>query len=274
MCHSADTWSDFLDFCGKSTTFLAMASPLHRLDPRTKFAVLFCIALLLFAGRSPAALGAGAVLTILGVTFSGVPIADLFRRFRSLAWFAGVVILIQAAGSDGEVLLSVAGTAFTREGFVAGVLLSLKILLLAAGSMAFVRSTPLPEMIDALETTVAPRGGRSGALLMSLLLAVTFGPMLVDGARLLMRAHVARGADLDGRPIARLRFAAAAAVPLFVSAFRSSDQLAVAMQVRRYDPRTPRTPFRRLKLRWPDVVILLAAISATLTLLLLPAAGG
>jgi energy-coupling factor transport system permease protein len=109
---------------------------------------------------------------------------------------------------------------------------------------------------------------------MALLLALMFGPMLVEQSRRLTRAALARGADVDSGLPARIRFAAAAAVPLFVSAFRSSDHLAVAMQTRCYDPNTPRTPFRKTQLRTSDLMVICAVVIVTLTAALSALSGG
>jgi energy-coupling factor transport system permease protein len=246
---------------------------LFRLDPRAKGAVLLCVSLLLFARDSFPGLIAGSVLVIAGFFGSRIGARDILKRLRSVSWFALVIIAMNAWTVGGRVLFTFAGWYCTLEGVAAGVLLAFRLALLAAASLLFVRSTPVPAMADAVESAFGRFDATFRGATMSLLLALMFGPMLVDRSRQLTRAYLARGADVNSGLPARIRFAAAAAIPLFVSAFRSSDQLAIAMQTRCYDPRQRRTPFRVARAEPVDIAAAGIVIAVTLIILLWPGHG-
>jgi energy-coupling factor transport system permease protein len=246
-------------------------APLSRLDARAKTAMLVCVSLLLFARDWLPCLVAAVIVVTAGTLSSGVGARDLWRRLRSIAWFGLVIILMNAWTVGGTVLFSLAGWYCTLEGIQAGVLLVLRLALLAAAALAFVRSTPVPHLVDAIESATARLGTVMRGASVALHLALMFGPMLVDRSRQITRAYRARGADIDTGLFARIRFAASAATPLFVSAFRSADQLAIAMQTRCYNPRRGRTPFSVMRAGAADVAAAALVIAATLVLLLWPA---
>ena len=70
-------------------------------------------------------------------------------------------------------------------------------------------------------------------MLMSI--ALRFVPTLLEEADKTMRAQMARGADFEsGNLLRRARAMVPLMVPLFVSAFRRADELALAMEARCY----------------------------------------
>jgi energy-coupling factor transporter transmembrane protein EcfT len=119
-------------------------------------------------------------------------------------------------------------------------------------------------MIDGIEEALRPLRRHLGPLMQVLTLALNFVPLLLQSAQQIKKAQVARGADIERSLLLQIRFAMAAAVPLFAMAFRSSEQLALAMESRCYDPHAERTHYGQLKFRATDwLVSALIAIEFT-----------
>ena len=99
---------------------------------------------------------------------------------------------------------------------------------------------------------------------MMMSIALRFIPTLMDEASKIMKAQKARGADFEsGNLIQRAKAMVPLLVPLFVSAFRRADELALAMEARCYRGGEGRTRMRKLRFGVRD------AIAAAVTLLLL-----
>ena len=123
-------------------------------------------------------------------------------------------------------------------------------------------------MIDAIEALLAPLRRNAGPVILTLTITLNFIPLLIRTAQDIKLAHIARGADVDSSFIKQVRFAASAAVPLFVSAFRSSQHLAEAMEARGYDPARERTEWQSLRMTQRDwlVLVLLCGLTGIATL--------
>ena len=101
-------------------------------------------------------------------------------------------------------------------------------------------------------------------------IALRFIPTLIEEADKIMKAQMARGADFEsGNLIKRARNMIPILVPLFVSAFRRADELAMAMESRCYHGGEGRTRMNALKFGRGDGVA--AAAFAALTALTIAA---
>ena len=70
---------------------------------------------------------------------------------------------------------------------------------------------------------------------MMMTIALRFIPILLEETDKIMKAQIARGADLEsGNIIQRAKAMIPILVPLFVSAFRRANDLAMAMEARCY----------------------------------------
>jgi len=107
-------------------------------------------------------------------------------------------------------------------------------------------------------------------LAMMMSIALRFIPTLIEETEKIMNAQKARGADFEsGKLIERAKALIPILIPLFVSAFRRADELAVAMECRCYHGDNGRTRMRQLKLIKEDFVVLIISmlfVAATITL--------
>ena len=96
------------------------------------------------------------------------------------------------------------------------------------------------------------------ALMMTI--AIRFIPLLLEEADRIRKAQIARGARFDGNIIQRIRSLIPLIIPLFISAFRKADDLALAMEARCYKIGKERTSFNLLKFRITDYSVVFGTI--------------
>ncbi len=96
---------------------------------------------------------------------------------------------------------------------------------------------------------------------MMMTIALRFIPTLMEEAEKIMKAQKARGADFEsGNIIERAKSLVPLLVPLFISAFRRADELALAMESRCYQGGTNRTRLNELELRRSDIYALIGVL--------------
>jgi energy-coupling factor transport system permease protein len=88
---------------------------------------------------------------------------------------------------------------------------------------------------------------------MMMTIALRFIPTLLEETDKIMKAQMARGADFEtGNLVNRAKAMVPLLVPLFISAFRRADELALAMEARCYRGGEQRTRMKVLKLEFRD----------------------
>ena len=107
---------------------------------------------------------------------------------------------------------------------------------------------------------------------MTLSIALRFIPTLLDETERIMKAQSSRGVDFKhGKISNRIRALTSLIVPLFISAFQRSEELADAMEARGYNPRAKRTRYRKLRFSFYDLVIFLFCVALLTGIILLAA---
>jgi len=136
--------------------------------------------------------------------------------------------------------------------------MAVRLILLVLSSQLLSLTTSPIALTDGLETLMRPLG-KIGVLAdeisMMMSIALRFIPTLMEETGKIRRAQMARGADFEsGNLIARAKAMLPLLVPLFVSAFRRADELAMAMEARCYRGGAGRTKMKQLKFSWRDAV--------------------
>ena len=152
------------------------------------------------------------------------------------------------------------------QGFV--ICLRLALLIFLSSLLTFTTS-PL-ELTDAMESLLSPLkciGVPAHELAMMMSIALRFVPTLIEETDKIMKAQQSRGVNFEsGNVIKRLSSLVPILVPLFISAFRRADELAMAMEARCYRGGEGRTRMKELKVRALDygacacTVVLMAAL--------------
>ena len=98
-------------------------------------------------------------------------------------------------------------------------------------------------------------------LAMMMTIALRFIPLLIEETDKIMNAQKARGAQLDsGTLMQRVKALIPVLIPLFISAFRRADELAMAMECRCYHGGEGRTRLKELRMSGKDVWLTVAAV--------------
>ena len=247
-------------------------SVLYRLDPRSKIAILFFLIVAIFVFDQPVAYGVLTLLTLVCMVASGVPIKTQVGSLKPLWWIILFTFLIHLFSGAGDELFHVWILTATWDGLVRGCFICLRLaLLLLLSSLLTFTTSPL-KLTDALEAILSPLktvGVPAHELAMMMTIALRFVPTLIEETDKIMKAQQSRGADfLTGSILHRLKNVVLILVPLFISAFRRADDLAMAMEARCYRGGIGRTQMKELRfaaldyVAWAVTALLLVALGA------------
>ena len=127
-------------------------------------------------------------------------------------------------------------------------------------------------LTDGLERLLRPLskiGFPSHEIAMMMSIALRFIPTLLEETDKIIKAQTARGADFEsGSILKRARALIPILVPLFISAFRRADELAMAMECRCYHGGNNRTKLKDLRFSKGDLyATLVFALFVVVTIL-------
>jgi len=226
-------------------------SVLHRLDPRVKILLLLVYLIEVFVFSHPLAYAVLTVVTFLLILLSGVPMRMMMRSLKPLWWIILFTFLIHLFSNPGTPLARVWIFTMTWEGVQKGFFLSLRLVLLILASSLLTFTTSPLKLTDALESLLSPFrrfGLPAHELAMMMTIALRFIPTLIAETDKIMKAQQSRGVDFShGNVLTRLRNMVPILVPLFLSAFRRADELALAMEARCYRGGVGRTQMKALQ---------------------------
>jgi len=247
--------------------YVPRRSFVHGLDPRTKIlASLALITVIFLVGDFPG-YGVLAALVIASIAASWLPILAVLRGLRPILFLVVLTFLLQVflgGHDDGTVLWGGGPFVVTREGVREGAFVAVRLLILVTSTSLLTLTTSPMDLTEGLERLLRPFrrvGVPAHELAMMMTIALRFVPTLIDETEKIMKAQMARGAELQsGNLFQRARAMIPILVPLFVSAFRRADELALAMEARCYRGGEGRTRMRQLRFGAGD---LFAAFTVT-----------
>lgn len=220
--------------------YVALDSPVHRLEPRAKMALTVAYTILLFASDGYAGLVVAALVASAGVLLSRVPIALVARGIKAISFLLAFTLMAHALrwSAATEMLVRVGPIGVDAQGLATGAYFAGRIVLLVMGTSLITLTTSPVQLTDALERVLRPLNRLRvpvAELAMMLTVALRFIPTTAEEAEKIVVAQAARGARFDsGGIVARARAYLPVLVPLFVNLFRRADELAVAMEARAY----------------------------------------
>ena len=235
-------------------------SLLHRLDPRTKILITGFLVIGLFFIDSFLGYGLAALYIAIAVLRSDIPARYLFRGLRPVIVIILLTFVLNTFMTEGEVLWQWKFLTLTREGLSRGGMLAIRLILLIIGTSILTLTTSPIALTDGLESLLRP-GKKIGIpaheLAMMMTIALRFIPTLLEETEKIMKAQMARGADFEsGNLLQRAKSLLPLLVPLFVSAFRRADELAIAMEARCYRGGEGRTKLNQLAFQLVDYLTL------------------
>ncbi|MDY4415648.1 energy-coupling factor transporter transmembrane component T, partial [Selenomonas sp.] len=173
-------------------------SVLHRLDPRSKIAILFFLIVAIFVFDQPTAYGVLTFLTLACMVASGVPMKTQVGSLKPLWWIILFTFLIHLFSGAGDELFHMWILTATWDGLVRGCFICLRLaLLLLLSSLLTFTTSPL-KLTDALEAILSPLkavGVPAHELAMMMTIALRFVPTLIEETDKIMKAQQSRGAD-------------------------------------------------------------------------------
>lgn len=233
-------------------------SVIHKLDPRTKIiATLVFIIGLFLVQRSGYAVVTLLVLLMIGA--SRVPLKLIFRGLRPILFIAVLTFILNVLVTPGQAIFQLGPLRVTYEGLLAGTFLVWRLVLLILITSFLTLTTPPVTLTDGIESLLRPftrLGVPAHELAMMMTIALRFIPTLLEETEKIMKAQMARGADFEsGNLMQRAKNLLPLLIPLFVSAFRRADELAVAMEARCYRGGENRTRMKQLQYGTGDFLV-------------------
>jgi len=255
--------------------YIPRDSPIHRLDPRTKIAATFVLTVVVFLIGDFAGTALFAALLAALFLAAQIPLGFVLRGLRPVVFLIALTFILNLFFSGirgGTPLVSFGPVVITAEALSRAVFIALRLILLIATTSLFTFTTSPMALTDGMERLLRPfrRIGVPGhELAMMMSIALRFIPTLLEETERIMKAQMARGASFqEGNVLRRARALLPVLVPLFLSAFRRADELALAMEARAYRGGEGRTRMKELRFSPRDLAagILTLVLSAVVLL--------
>jgi len=247
--------------------FVPGQSFIHKLDARFKTVLIIAFTVLVFVSKNFASIGLVAVLLVGASAASRIPAKMLIRSFKPLLPFILFTVILNMFYVDGQILWQFWVLKITKEGLLLSAMMALRIIFMLLGGSLLTFTTSPIVLTDALERLMKPLSWIKVPvhdIAMMMTIALRFIPTLIDETEKIMNAQKARGADLEsGGPLKRAKALIPILVPLFVSAFKRADELALAMECRCYTGGKGRTRLKQMKAAPRDgfAVLITAAVT-------------
>ena len=239
----------------------------HRLDARTKLILVVLYIVALFQSNGWVSYIAVLLATAACMALSQIKPATIFKGLKPMLFIIALTAALNMLYTQGTPIIP--GWIITWEGIARSVKMILRIVLLITGTFLLTYTTSPIALTDGLELLLNPLKKIKvpvHEMTMMMSMALRFIPTLIEETDKIMSAQKARGADFEtGSLIQRAKALLPVLVPLFVSAFRRADELAVAMESRCYHGGEGRTSMKQPKMLrrdWAALIIGVAFLAA------------
>lgn len=244
---------------------------LHRMDPRAKIMSTIIFMVAIFLADSVLAYGVVAAFTLLAFRFSRLPWRVIWTSIKPLWVIIVFTLLIHVFTTPGQTIWQYSFLSISDEGVRMGSFMAARLVFLIMFSSLLTYTTSPIRLTDGIEYLLNPFrriGVPAHELAMMMTIALRFIPTLLEETDRIMKAQEARGADFTtGSIVKRAKNMIPLLVPLFISAFRRADELAIAMEARCYRGGENRTRMKELTITSYDYIGLTCVILVTIVLL-------
>lgn len=234
---------------------------IHRLDPRVKLLSVLLYIIALFSAKY--FLTYSIMILVLGVSIavSKVGLKTILKGVKPIFVVVIVTGVLNLFYTPGQPLVKFWIFTITKEGVFSAFFMITRIIMLIIGTFLLTYTTSPISLTDGLELLLNPLKKIKvpvHELSMMMSIALRFIPTLIEETDKIMSAQKARGADFEtGSLFKRAKALLPLLVPLFISAFRRADELAIAMECRCYHGGEGRTRLHQLKFVRRDYVTLI-----------------
>ncbi len=231
-------------------------SPVHNLDPRVKIIITLAFLVSLFLIDSFSTYLIVVVFLTAAITISKVPVKFVIKGLRPILMIIIITFVINLLMTPGRIIFQAGFIKITEEGLKQAGFMAIRLTLLIMGTSLLTLTTSPIILTDGIESLLKPFkrfGLPAHELAMMMTIALRFIPTLMEETEKIMKAQKSRGADFEsGNIMSRAKNLVPLLVPLFISAFRRADELAMAMEARCYRGGENRTRMRQLKISKGD----------------------
>ena len=248
-------------------------SLVHKFDPRLKLVLTIVYIVLLFAASNPLGLTLSILFLAAMYAVAKIPFKMILKSLKPILpiiLFTAVLNLFFVSG-EGAPLVHFWIFNIYAEGVRYAVLMAVRVMALIAGTSLLTYTTSPIVLTDAIEQLLKPLGKLHfpvHELAMMMSIALRFIPTLIEETDKIMNAQKARGAMLDsGTMTERIKALVPVLIPLFISAFRRADELAMAMECRCYRGGDGRTRLKVLRCNRQDYIDLAVCIACFVVIL-------
>lgn len=225
-------------------------SVIHRLDPRVKLVTTICYIISLFIVDNFIGYVIAGLFLMLVIRLSKVPPKFMIRGMKSILFLLIIAVGFNLFLTPGETLVAFWKLRITKEGVRLAAFMAIRLVFLIMGSSVMTLTTTPNNLTDGMEKLLGPLKKirvpvHEISMMMSI--ALRFIPILLEETDKIMKAQIARGADFEsGNLIKKAKSLVPLLVPLFISAFRRANDLAMAMEARCYRGGEHRTKMKPL----------------------------
>lgn len=239
--------------------YLSLDSFMHRLDPRTKIVLVMTFVVVIFMANNFITLALAALFVSVFVKLSKVPVKFVLKGLKPVMFLVLFTFFIHVFFTEeGEVLFNIWFLEVYSGGIVKGLFIAGRIFLIVGMTTMLTLTTTPVAITDGLESLLSPLKKirvpvHEIALMMSI--SLRFIPTLLQETDTLMKAQMSRGVEFSsGSFTSRVKAIIPLLIPLFISAFKRADDLAVAMEARGYRGGVGRTKYRKLEMKQEDTI--------------------
>lgn len=254
--------------------YVPVDSTVHKLDPRSKLLLVFLFVCIIFFANNLVTYGLVGLFTLLLLMLSKIPIRFLYNGLKPILFLIVFTFILHILFTkEGELLYKLGWLEIYDGGLRQGLFISLRFTFLILVTSLLTLTTNPISITDGMETLLHPFKKwklpvHELSLMMSI--ALRFIPTLMEETDKIMKAQMARGVDFTSGPLKeRIKAIIPLLVPLFVSAFKRAEELAIAMEARGYRGGEGRTKYRQLKWQTADTLLMLSLVVLTIFLVLL-----
>ena len=245
--------------------FYPADSCIHKMDPRVKLFATMIYIIALFTFRGFLGLGIITLFLVAVIKISKVPFKFMTKGLKAIVILLLITSVFNLLATPGDVVFwSWGSLQITDKGIVNSAVMTIRLVYLILGTSLMTLTTTPNQLTDGLETALKPLNKinvpvHSIAMMMSI--ALRFIPILIEETDKIMKAQMARGADFEkGNLVQKAKNMVPLLVPLFVSAFRRAEDLAMAMEARCYNGGEGRTKMKPLHYESRDRIAYLTVL--------------
>ena len=244
---------------------------IHRLDPRAKIIGLGALLIAIFLPMTAWGYGLLIAFTLLLLKLTKVKLVSVYRSLKPM-WFMMLFLFVfnVLLVRSGEILFTIFGYSVYQNAIIQTISIFLRLSMMVSITTVLTASTKPLDLTYGLESLFSPlKVIRFPAheIAMTISIALRFIPTLLEETEKIMKAQASRGVDLnEGKLNEKITAIVSLIIPLFISSFQRSEDLANAMEARGYNPSGKRTRYRLLKWANHDtgaliIVLLIAGIT-------------